>query len=601
MRAGFLSKRKIDAILMDDAGKYTTPFAITLPTRNLIMKDIVLTPTPSDIIRGGTVSLGGTFVDASTDDQHTVTINWGDGTANSKLSLPKGKKSFTSDHQFAAALLTATQAFRDFPIKVTLADYTKLPPAYTALYVVHSTLNFRVWNYLRRADHALQQQTPSVGSWIGAGTYSAAGAGQAVDLGTIGASLTTTFLVRVTNTGSLSDTFAVKGTCDTANYTATVFDAATGGNNVTAQVSNLTTGWQFTLAKDASRTYRVVFQLKAAAPEGVAQTLLLTAASLTTNDTPRIADAVDGVQIIATRGVAAAQRPDVKAKTASTAPYTGEAIYSDTGDGQQSTIKIEAGKTATYIVRVQNDGTETDSILITAAETAHEGWLGTRAYLQGLSGTTPVPATITTSGWLIGPLAPGAGVDFRVQVIPDVSMASVTPAYTIMLTAVSQGNATARDVMGLVTSTMAALQPDMMIKKYADSADVGQNIYNADGTNQTVSTLMPLGTNIAKYRMRIQNDGMKADTFKLTAPATTATGWTVKYYLDASNTDITAQITGSGWLTPELARLAYCEFIRIEVDGTASLRGRAVTVTVTGTSVTIPTLIDVVKATTTKG
>ena len=262
-------------------------------------------------------------------------------------------------------------------------------------------------------------------------------------------------------------------------------------------------------------------------------------------------------------------RPDVKAKKGTAPAFTGEGFYSTTGDDQQLTTTVVSGTAATYTVRVQNDGSSTDSYKITAAGVAGTGWAGTVLYYQGLSGTTAVPATITSTGWIVGPLTAGTGVDFRIVVTPNASMPTVTPAYTITLTALSQGDTTTKDVMKFITSSTAARQPDMLIKKLADTADVGGNIYNTDGTNQTVTTLMPVGTNVAKYTLRIQNDGALADTFKISAPATTAAGWTVKYYEDAALTsDITTQVTGSGYLTSELAHYAYCPYIYLVVDGT---------------------------------
>ena len=66
MRAGFLQKRRITCMLMDDAGKYVNPYTIILPTMNLPISEIVLTPTPAspatdpssaECYRGGTVAL----------------------------------------------------------------------------------------------------------------------------------------------------------------------------------------------------------------------------------------------------------------------------------------------------------------------------------------------------------------------------------------------------------------------------------------------------------------------------------------------------------------------------------------------------------------
>lgn len=616
MRAGFLCKRYINCMLLDDAGKYTNPYKIVLPTLNLPISNITLTPTPAQPVRGEKVSFYGTFADGSPDDQHTVTIVWGDGTSNTKLSLPAARKYYTTTHTFTGAAMTAADEKLDYSIKVTLADYTKLSPDFKALYTEFSTVTLSVYNYLRRTNHEIQRQTPTVGGWVGTDIIgNAAGEGEAIDLGAIASSTVTTFLLKVTNLGSTSDTFAVKAACDTDGYTATVFDAATGGADVTGQV-NGDTGWQFTLARGASKTYRLVFQVNAGAPEGVPQILLITAASLTA-DTPRVAEAVDGVRIIATPMAGALQQPDLKAKTSTTTPYLGEGIYSATGINQKVGMKVLAGKTATYFVRVQNDGTETDTITVTAASVPGPAWNGSVVYRLGTTGTTAVPAEITTTGWSVGPLAPGAFVDFRVQVITDPGMPTTdddNPAYTVTLSAVSQGDASKQDVMQLVTKTAAAYQPDMLIRKDTDTADAGNNVWNADGANQTVGYLQTglIGQpTVFTFKVRVQNDGQLADAFTITAPDVSGGGWNVKYYLDSTDEDITTAVNDvDGYLIPSeegmtLPRTESGPFIRVVVTADSTvLRGRSLSVLITGTSVGSGTgedmKLDVVKATATK-
>ena len=95
-----------------------------------------------------------------------MTINWGDGAANNtKISLPKGRKYFDASHPYATTVVNSTMAYKDFALNAQICDYTRIAPAYTALYAVNSTYTFRVWNYLRRPDHEIQ--SPATSLWLG--------------------------------------------------------------------------------------------------------------------------------------------------------------------------------------------------------------------------------------------------------------------------------------------------------------------------------------------------------------------------------------------------------------------------------------------------
>jgi hypothetical protein len=46
------------------------------------------------------VTMTGSLTDADPDDAHTVTISWGDGTANEVINFPSGQQTFTATHQY---------------------------------------------------------------------------------------------------------------------------------------------------------------------------------------------------------------------------------------------------------------------------------------------------------------------------------------------------------------------------------------------------------------------------------------------------------------------------------------------------------------------
>ncbi len=95
----------------------------------------------------------------------------------------------------------------------------------------------------------------------------------------------------------------------------------------------------------------------------------------------------------------------------------------------------------------------------------------------------------------------------------------------------------------------------------------GESVYNQTGANQTkTQSLLPQNT--AVYTMQVQNEGDVPAAFLVTAPAS-GVGWTAHYYfvpdfdpeVDPENAlyeDITTEVIGEGWTTPELASGARC-------------------------------------------
>lgn len=79
-----------------------------------------LSLTATSIDENGSVTLDATFTDPGTLDEHTVTIDWGDGTSD-LLTLPVGDRSFSLSHQYLDDDPTATPS-DSYTISVTLSD-----------------------------------------------------------------------------------------------------------------------------------------------------------------------------------------------------------------------------------------------------------------------------------------------------------------------------------------------------------------------------------------------------------------------------------------------------------------------------------------------
>jgi outer membrane protein assembly factor BamB/uncharacterized membrane protein len=115
-----------------------------------------------------------------------------------------------------------------------------------------------------------------------------------------------------------------------------------------------------------------------------------------------------------------------------------------------------------------------------------------------------------------------------------------------------------------VTSSPDTHQPDLTAQLGTDGPVIGQGIYSATGEAQTLSQNSGSGV-VTTYLLRVTNTGNVADTYTL-AGAGARPGWTVRYFtLATGGTDITPQMTGSGWPSAPLPPSATMIF-RVEVS-----------------------------------
>ncbi len=96
--------------------------SITVTSLNVAPSNLTLTPSATKINENGSITLGGSFSDPGTLKTHAVTINWGDGSANTTLNLAAGVTSFSgAGHQY---LDNPVAPNGTFPLAVTVADST---------------------------------------------------------------------------------------------------------------------------------------------------------------------------------------------------------------------------------------------------------------------------------------------------------------------------------------------------------------------------------------------------------------------------------------------------------------------------------------------
>src|SRR5262249_27218818 len=60
-----------------------------------------LTHSAFGISEGGQITVNGLFTDPATGQAHTAVIAWGDGSANTTVSVPAGVFSFSANHTYA--------------------------------------------------------------------------------------------------------------------------------------------------------------------------------------------------------------------------------------------------------------------------------------------------------------------------------------------------------------------------------------------------------------------------------------------------------------------------------------------------------------------
>ncbi|MGB4966285.1 MAG: Ig-like domain repeat protein, partial [Microgenomates group bacterium] len=94
----------------------------TVTVNNVAPSAIILSRTPTTINEGQSTALSGSFTDPGTLDTHTVTINWGDGSANTVLNLAAGVLTIPStSHTYADDNPVGTPS-DIYTITVTVAD-----------------------------------------------------------------------------------------------------------------------------------------------------------------------------------------------------------------------------------------------------------------------------------------------------------------------------------------------------------------------------------------------------------------------------------------------------------------------------------------------
>ena len=286
-------------------------------------------------------------------------------------------------------------------------------------------------------------------------------------------------------------------------------------------------------------------------------------------------------------------QPDLAICNANDSSYLGYSVINMDGTNQTKNQSVAANVAANYLFQVKNSGNTTDTFVLTCPVSAScTGWT---VQMVDIASGKDVTTAFTGSGVKVT-LAMGAKGNYTLRITPS---AYVCDSLRLAITAVSAGDATKKDVVkaGITVSTPA--QPDLSICNAGDSLYLGGSIVNQDGSNQTKSQAASSGK-IATFLFRVQNAGTSADTYTLTCPLPSLSGWTVKC-LDSTGKDVTTALTGAaGSKTVSLAPGALANYTLQVTPGIAAVSSKPYALLITATSVRDATKKDAVKAVTTK-
>ena len=109
-------------------------------------------------------------------------------------------------------------------------------------------------------------------------------------------------------------------------------------------------------------------------------------------------------------------QPDNRIRNAGEGAYIGNSVYNTDGSSQTKAQAVNNNVTATYEIRIENDGSEPDSFTVTGTA-GDASW--TVNYFDALAGGTDITAQVTGGGWSTGTRPPDSSRKIRVEVTPS--------------------------------------------------------------------------------------------------------------------------------------------------------------------------------------
>jgi hypothetical protein len=128
-----------------------------------------------------------------------------------------------------------------------------------------------------------------------------------------------------------------------------------------------------------------------------------------------------GTDVQEVLSLTAIPRPDAQVKLAGQTSFAGNDVYNTTGAGQTRSTTSGDGQRRTFVVRMQNDGTDADGTRVHGCSAA--AGFAVR-YLAGTSGTTDITAAVLAGTYTLPGIAPGGSGSIRLVVTTGAATAS---------------------------------------------------------------------------------------------------------------------------------------------------------------------------------
>lgn len=210
-------------------------------------------------------------------------------------------------------------------------------------------------------------------------------------------------------------------------------------------------------------------------------------------------------------------QPDamVKLSSEADAAYFYDALYENPASLQVKSASVFATVPASYRVRFQNDGLNTDAFVITGTGAASAF---TVQYLDG--GGVDRTVAVTAGGYTDVSLAPGASTTWTLNVTPLANGSSGGLTYTVDITATSSGNPLRADQVRTLTTCIA---PNLAMVKSVDLAtafpgqDVTYAIVATASGNSNATSIAVVDSIPSEVGLRLGSTTFNPGTTSLTA------------------------------------------------------------------------------------
>jgi uncharacterized repeat protein (TIGR01451 family) len=184
---------------------------------------------------------------------------------------------------------------------------------------------------------------------------------------------------------------------------------------------------------------------------------------------------------------------------------------------------IYPDSTASYSVKIQNDGPVARTFVLRASEIPATNWTAVYRF----SGADITPSIHSSTGFVTTLLSPGASQVITLDVIPTLRAPGYSWHSAIVDVHADSRSVTVLDSVQTLTQVQPTYQPDLMIRRDSDITFVGEGVTNSTGVGQTKSIEVEAGST-ASYYVQLRNGGNMTNRYSITG-ASGGSGWAVKY------------------------------------------------------------------------